>query len=162
VLGSYGTIIHPSTYFLLETYPRLGKPSLRDSVKPFFWELESFRQDLQCVDSKMDPWLAERHFNTNFPNFRILICGNAGVGKSTLLNRVFGSQMSQENHHQHGKHDIDQPFESDKHPGLIIHDSEGFQAGDTKEVVAFEKFLKKRLMAPDVEDQLHAIWQVPC
>lgn len=156
--GRYGTIIHPSTYFLLETYPRLGNPSIRDSVKPFFWELESFRQNLQCVGSKMDPWLAERHFNTNFPNFRILICGNAGVGKSTLLNKVFGSQLSQENHNQHGKHDIDQPFETDKHPGLILHDSEGFQAGDTKEVVAFEKFLKKRLMAPDVEDQLHAIW----
>ncbi|KAK7708663.1 hypothetical protein SLS63_013469 [Diaporthe eres] len=74
------------------------------------------------------------------------------------VDMVFGSQLSQENHNQHGKHDIDQPFETDKHPGLILHDSEGFQAGDTKEVVAFEKFLKKRLMAPDVEDQLHAIW----
>lgn len=99
-----------------------------------------------------------RGISTPFPGFRILICGNAGVGKSTLLNRVFGRKLSQENSQQHGRHDIDQPFQSDRHPGIIIHDSEGFQAGDTKEVVAFEKFIKKRLLAPDMEDQLHAIW----
>ncbi|KAG6362349.1 hypothetical protein INS49_010579 [Diaporthe citri] len=85
--------------------------------------------------NEIQPW--RYRYSNGIEVDMILICGNAGVGKSTLLNR---------------------PFETDKHPGLILHDSEGFQAGDTKEVVAFEKFLKKRLMAPDVEDQLHAIW----
>ncbi|KAF4910515.1 hypotheticall protein [Colletotrichum fructicola] len=49
-------------------------------------------------------------------------------------------------------------FESDLHPGIIIHDSEGFQAGNSKEVSAFKKFLKARSGSPDIKQNLHAIW----
>uniref|UniRef100_L2GGQ2 Peptidoglycan binding domain protein n=1 Tax=Colletotrichum fructicola (strain Nara gc5) TaxID=1213859 RepID=L2GGQ2_COLFN len=56
------------------------------------------------------------------------------------------------------EHDIEQAFESDLHPGIIIHDSEGFQAGNSKEVSAFKKFLKARSGSPDIKQNLHAIW----
>lgn len=56
------------------------------------------------------------------------------------------------------KHDIEAPFESDYHPGLVVHDSEGFQAGAEKELVAFRKFLKRRTNYQNPDEQLHAIW----
>lgn len=53
---------------------------------------------------------------------------------------------------------MEQGFESDQYPGIIIHDSEGFEAGDIKRVQAFEMFLKKRGSSAPVKDQLHAVW----
>ncbi|KAI8288773.1 hypothetical protein K4K60_010263 [Colletotrichum sp. SAR11_57] len=105
------------------------------------------------VEATFDPWRKDFLMSTSC---RILICGNTGVGKSTLLNRVFGIAM--ENSNQRGEHDIEQAFESDLHPGIIIHDSEGFQAGNSKEVSAFKKFLKARSGSPDIKQNLHAIW----
>lgn len=68
--------------------------------------------------------------------------------------------MSQtpENASRRGRHNIDEAFESDSHPGIILHDSEGFQSGEHKEVRAFKEFLKRRCAANDAAEQLHAIW----
>lgn len=55
-------------------------------------------------------------------------------------------------------HDIEVPCESDYHPGLVIHDSEGFQAGTENEFDAFKKFLKRRTNNQSFDEQLHAIW----
>lgn len=55
-------------------------------------------------------------------------------------------------------HDIDQGFESDQLPGVILHDSEGFEAGDLQRVEAFESFLKKRGALSLSKQKLHAVW----
>lgn len=45
----------------------------------------------------LDPWTVERVFRRGdfkeLKAFRILVCGRAGIGKSTLINRVFGKDM---------------------------------------------------------------------
>ncbi|KAL1877881.1 hypothetical protein Daus18300_002234 [Diaporthe australafricana] len=92
------------------------------------------------------------------PDSSLIAYSGAWVGKSTLLNRVFGIAMTQENSDQRGRHDIEEGFESDQHPGIIIHDSEGFQTGNNKEVSAFKKFLKARSGNRMVRENLHAIW----
>lgn len=57
-----------------------------------------------------------------------------------------------------GDHDINEAFESDSHPGIIIHDSRGFQAGDANEVDQFRRFIKKRSTLSNPKEALHAIW----
>ncbi|KAF4878685.1 hypotheticall protein [Colletotrichum siamense] len=155
-VSTNGTVIHPSVYFLVDCYPTLGIPKALGSLMD---HLESFRSSLKYLSEKVeatfDPWRQDFLMSTSC---RILICGNTGVGKSTLLNRVFGIAMTQENSNQRGEHDIEEAFESDLHPGIIIHDSEGFQAGNSKEVSAFKKFLKARSGSPDIRQNLHAIW----
>ncbi|KAM0330521.1 hypothetical protein ACHAQA_003468 [Verticillium albo-atrum] len=69
-----------------------------------------------------------------------------------------GYNPKEESHESRGIHDMEQGFESDQYPGIIIHDSEGFEAGDLKRVQAFEMFLKKRGSSAPVRDQLHAVW----
>src|SRR5438034_10482966 len=55
-------------------------------------------------------------------------------------------------------HDIDQGFESDSHPGVIIHDSRGFQGGCDEEVNLLKKFIKKHSSMANPADRLDAIW----
>jgi polynucleotide 5'-kinase involved in rRNA processing len=42
-----------------------------------------------------DPWNRDGLFGTDHrkPHFRVLVCGQAGAGKSTLINKVFGIDM---------------------------------------------------------------------
>ncbi|EXF74204.1 hypothetical protein CFIO01_06798 [Colletotrichum fioriniae PJ7] len=158
-LSRNGTVVHPSVYFLLDTYPTLG---IQQALKGLRDHLDDYREKASLTHFRnnakapLDPWI--REVLPHFTSCRILICGNAGVGKSTLLNRVFGIELTNVNHAERGKHDIEVGFESDQHPGIIIHDSEGFQTGNTKEVDALKRFLKARANNVKVEDNLHAIW----
>lgn len=61
-----------------------------------------------------------------------------------------------------GDHDINEAFESDSHPGIIIHDSRGFQAADSTELEQFARFIKKRSGLQDPKESLHTIWWVDC
>ena len=58
---------------------------------------------------------------------------------------------------QRGIHDIEHQI---TYPGsdFIFHDSEGFEAGASKEMEMVWKFIEKRSTAIEVKDQLHAIW----
>lgn len=59
-----------------------------------------------------------------------------------------------------GRHDVNKPLESDRHPGLIIHDSRGFEAGSATELNVLLKFLRQRLGSADSRERLDAIWFV--
>lgn len=62
---------------------------------------------------------------------------------------------------ERGIHNIDVGFENDQYPGIIIHDSEGFQPGNPKEVNAFKDFIKRRSKHSEARENLHAIWYGP-
>ncbi|KAG9310040.1 hypothetical protein JVU11DRAFT_10081 [Chiua virens] len=111
--------------------------------------------------------------------FRVLVIGNSGVGKSTLIRRMFGvenivsvedvvSDSSTESHiastfkHTseivHDTLDIDQEFTSQTNERFVVHDSLGFEAGDERNMGVVKDFVKRRQAMPRLEDQLHAIW----
>ncbi|KAI0408135.1 hypothetical protein F4802DRAFT_550661 [Xylaria palmicola] len=157
-----GTIIHPSVYFVSDVYDRLG---FTGELNPYIDGLNNFRhsgfvkQEAQGT-AYMDPWRATLADlgGPELKNCRVLVCGRAGVGKSTLINKVFGTVVTQESSNDHGIHDVDEGFEMDTLPGLIVHDSRGFQSGATEEVELLEKFVKKRASAAKPDDRLDAIW----
>jgi hypothetical protein len=61
------------------------------------------------------------------------------------------------NQFQRGVHDIEHQV---TYPGsnFVFHDSEGFEAGGSKEIETVWKFIEKRSTAIEVKNQLHAIW----
>ncbi|CAJ2506729.1 Uu.00g079150.m01.CDS01 [Anthostomella pinea] len=156
----YGTIIHPSIYFVSDLYDRLG---IADPLALFLDDLCTFRQDKFRRQGRVhvDPWRADLAADMggyDLENCRVLVCGRAGVGKSTLINKVFGTIVTEESYNDHGVHDVDEGFEVDTFPGLIVHDSRGFQSGTTREIELLEQFVKKRASASDPEEKLSAIW----
>ena len=94
VAAHQGTILHPSVYLMLDefAYKALNKKVFlyRDEIEKWRMKMlgtsghegnllnQGFWSNRESVDVK----------NLNF--IRILVCGNTGVGKSTLINRVFG------------------------------------------------------------------------
>jgi predicted GTPase len=51
-------------------------------------------RSLQDTDQGLPPWLEGLQLQASgVKAFRILVCGKTGVGKSTLINKVFGVEL---------------------------------------------------------------------
>ena len=74
----------------MDVYARHG---IELAMKPFQKDIDRFR-DEQHSDMR-DPWLTmlEAAPQGDVKACRILVCGRTGVGKSTLINKVFGVPM---------------------------------------------------------------------
>jgi ribosome biogenesis GTPase A len=84
-----GIFIHPSAYVLYDTNSRINSAA---QAWPFVEKLHWFRQ-YALPDEKAIFWkqLELEDDDLNRAKFRILVCGDAGVGKSTLINLVLGT-----------------------------------------------------------------------
>jgi len=91
---------------------------------------------------------------------RVLCVGRAGVGKSSLINRVFSVKEAVVSDWKPGHADIEQEFTcSAGNQAFLLHDSEGFEPGDTKTFDIVSRFvLQRRNSSVSHKDRLHAVW----
>ncbi|KAI6146052.1 hypothetical protein BKA82DRAFT_169105, partial [Pisolithus tinctorius] len=81
-----------------------------------------------------------------------------GVGKSTLLNRVFGIEQASAENFEPGQADIEKEFISPQSGRLVLHYSDGFDPAVDANCEGVKAFIKKRKEKEHVKDQLHAVW----
>ncbi|MCJ1387849.1 hypothetical protein MMC18_000692 [Xylographa bjoerkii] len=99
----------------------------------------------------------------SFPKFRILVIGQAGVGKSTLCSKILGISEDSAGVSSRGiGTPIGKVWEEITFPGqnenLILHDSGGFEAGSELAMQEIKKFIESRKKESKMADQLHCIW----
>ena len=149
-----GTIVHPSVYLIFDCHSQIWGSS-RDL---------GYRNEIELFRSVAIPKTEDIFWDQSPPQqnmikeMRVLVCGNTGVGKSTLINRVFGVTLTEEEDIKQGKHDINLELRWENKPGLVIHDSCGFAAGDTSGTKKLRKFLQARSGKAKIGSRLHMIW----
>ncbi|KAF9531333.1 hypothetical protein CPB83DRAFT_848858 [Crepidotus variabilis] len=94
----------------------------------------------------------------NIERFRILCVGCSGVGKSSLINLVFGVHKARVSKYIPGESDIEQEYISDQNEYFVLHDSKGFEPGDTSTFNVACNFVSRRSEMKELKDRLHAIW----
>ncbi|KXN83934.1 hypothetical protein AN958_00798 [Leucoagaricus sp. SymC.cos] len=67
----------------------------------------------------------------------------SGVGKSSLINRVFGIDKAHVSEFKPGEADIDHEFVSEQNQSFVLHDSEGFEPGDNSAFNTVEDFISR-------------------
>ncbi|KAG5729609.1 hypothetical protein E4T56_gene18837, partial [Termitomyces sp. T112] len=95
------------------------------------------------------------------PRFRILVVGNTGVGKSSLIASIFN--VSQEDidiaDGHAGTANINREYTSDDNPRFALHDSKGFEPGSTDHWGIVQEFIRQRSKKGlSIEQRLHALW----
>ncbi|KAG1827860.1 hypothetical protein DFJ58DRAFT_671142 [Suillus subalutaceus] len=90
--------------------------------------------------------------------FRLLIIGKTGCGKTTILSKVCGENVADKPSESRGIHDIHKEMEFKENRRMVVHDSEGFEAGRKREFQVVKRFIESRSRKKMLHEQLHMIW----
>ncbi|KAL8723618.1 MAG: hypothetical protein Q9181_007246 [Wetmoreana brouardii] len=151
--AAQGTILHPSVYLIFDEYSTVF---LDSKALPFRNEIEEVRDTMLTTDGF---WNEREIIDTEDGGaIRILVCGNTGVGKSTLINEVFGAELTKASDNLRGIHNIKTPIVCQDRPDLIIHDSGGFESGGDQEFQQVKDFIHEMSNERELNDRLHVIW----
>jgi predicted GTPase len=80
--------VHPSVYMILELEVPI---SVNSEDWSFQCHLLAHRSKIQWTQEEMFWTHPTEEIDGRLKAVRILICGEAGIGKSTLINKVFGA-----------------------------------------------------------------------
>ncbi|KAJ7060151.1 hypothetical protein C8F01DRAFT_1144166 [Mycena amicta] len=109
------------------------------------------------------PTASGPHASQPTTRFRVLVVGQAGTGKTSLLTHSFGITRQSISHRERGQADIDQELTSAENPHLVFHDSRGIEDTADETLAAVEDFLEKR-SEMNARHQVHMLWlcvQIP-
>ena len=105
--------------------------------------------------------LNDDNLNIKISSFNIIIVGNTGVGKSTLLNTVLKEQLAKTQIGDACTMGVPKPYESEKAKGIRIWDSRGIENGKYNLEAAFSDIkntIDCLIKENDPDKFIHCIW----
>ena len=95
--------------------------------------------------------------NINKEKVNIIVAGKTGVGKSSLINYMFGKEVAKVGDGQPVKQEIQEyDFENDN---ITLFDTKGIEAKDYEKTLDnIKKYLELRQDSPDENDDIHIAW----
>ncbi|KAG2040315.1 hypothetical protein BDR03DRAFT_949610 [Suillus americanus] len=92
------------------------------------------------------------------PKFRLLVIGKTGVGKSSLIQQAFKIKKVHVSEHRRGEANINEEFVAPENERFVLHDSQGFESGDSSCFTVAKNFIDCRRKMPKLQDKIHAVW----
>ncbi|KZS91933.1 hypothetical protein SISNIDRAFT_127876 [Sistotremastrum niveocremeum HHB9708] len=89
--------------------------------------------------------------------FRALVIGRAGCGKTSILDRFCGENISDMPGESRGLHKIGKELMSKNNPSFVAHDSRGTEAGSDEEFETVMSFIEERSRMGPLH-RIHVIW----
>jgi len=95
--------------------------------------------------------------NINKEKVNIIVAGKTGVGKSSLINYIFGKEVAKVGDGQPVTQEIQEyDFENDN---ITLFDTKGIEAKDYEKTLDnIKKYLELRQDSPDENDDIHIAW----
>lgn len=95
--------------------------------------------------------------NINKEKVNIIVAGKTGVGKSSLINYIFGKEVAKVGDGQPVTREIQEyDFENDN---ITLFDTKGIEAKDYEKTLDnIKKYLELRQDSPDENDDIHIAW----
>ena len=129
-----------------------------DMISKIIKEEKFFRILREYLEDKLSNLNNE---NINLNSFNIIILGNTGVGKSTLLNTVLKEKLAETKNGDRCTVGPPKAYESEKAKGIRIWDSQGIENGKYNLEIAFKDIketIQKLIKENDPDKFIHCIW----
>ena len=151
-------ILEKMQSFLLN---KLSFDDLVEEIIPAIAKKEKFSKYMkEFIEEKISS-LKDENLDFKISHFNILIMGNTGVGKSTLLNRVLKEKLAETNFGDACTQGKPKAYESKNAKGIRIWDTKGIEQGDYNINAAhldIEEAINNLVEEKDPDKFIHCIW----
>jgi len=140
------------------------KISLESIDEDFIFKIVKGEKFPKIVKEFMDDKiinLNNESMNINISTFNIIILGNTGVGKSTLLNTVLKEKLAKTDFGDACTMGVPKPYESEKAKGIRIWDSRGIENGKYNLEITFndvKNTIESLIKENNPDKFIHCIW----
>lgn len=120
-------------------------------------EIISFVEDIVGYDGKINYDENQSLININNEKVNIIVAGKTGVGKSSLINYIFGEEVAEIGNGTPVTQEIEEYVM--KKENITLFDTKGIEAADYKNTLSnIKKFLEEKHNSVDENNHIHIAW----